>query len=50
MVKGEPFANIVLGGGGLLCTVGLGYVIYYYDWTHVRHFSRPVDMVLYPRV
>jgi PAS domain S-box-containing protein len=40
-------ANIVLGAGAFLCILVLFYLVYWYGWTAVRHFSAPFDMVLY---
>jgi len=41
------FANLVLGGAAVACSGIFLYFFYYYNWTHLRHFTSPTGPVLY---
>ena len=47
LVKATRVANIILGGAGAVCLLGLFYFIYHYNLTGERQFTSPVGMIVY---
>jgi hypothetical protein len=45
--KGTKFANLILGGSGVLCVVVLVYLIYRYSWTQQRTFATLAGLLVY---
>jgi hypothetical protein len=41
------FANLLIGGAIFFCVGILLYSVYYYHWTHERHFTSPIGPILY---
>ncbi|MFQ5903155.1 MAG: hypothetical protein ACE5JO_05635, partial [Candidatus Binatia bacterium] len=45
--KAARLANVVLGGGGVVCVFVLFYLTYYYAWTGERRFTSSIGTIVY---
>src|SRR5713101_6804825 len=47
LAKWARIANIILGGGGVVCVFVVSYFVYNYSWTGQRQFTSSIGIILY---